>query len=90
MTDYKAYEIQNDFGVIDSGVRVGRSHKGFTILNPDGDAVGGAALSYIMRGYDDDVSHLVFWSSSEVDADASDYGGVGPVTNIVIHKVLGA
>jgi hypothetical protein len=46
-----------------------------------------------MRGFDQNggVNDYVFWDSTEVDADASDYAGsAGPVVDIILQKVLGA
>ena len=55
-------------------------------------ASAGAALTFRMRGFDQNgsVNSIVYWSSTEVDSDASDYiGSAGPVVNIVIQKVIG-
>jgi hypothetical protein len=50
----------------------------------------GVGLEYRMRGYDTTLTQTVFWASDHVDSTAADYGGPGPVTNIVVHDVLGA
>ncbi len=50
---------------------------------------GGGGLEYRMRGYDTTLTQIVFWSSDHVDSTASDYGGPGPVNNIVVQKKLG-
>lgn len=50
----------------------------------------GGGVIYRMRGYDTDIPSIVFWSAPIVDSTAAYYGGVGPVTNIVVQKVLGA
>ena len=50
----------------------------------------GGGLEYRMRGYDTTLTQTVFWASDHVDSTAADYGGPGPVTNIVVHNVLGA
>ena len=42
-----------------------------------------------MRGYDDTLATIVFWSAPAQDPDANYYLGAGPVTDIVVHKVLG-
>jgi len=50
-------------------------------------------VTYRMRGFDQNggVNDYVYWSSAEVDTDASDYAGsAGPVVDVVVHKVLGA
>ena len=57
-------------------------------LFPD-EGGGGVALVYRMRGYDTTLTATVFWSSDHVDSTAADYGGPGPVTNIVVQKKLG-
>jgi len=54
---------------------------------------GGPTVVYRMRGFDQNgsVNDYVYWDSTEVDADASDYSGsAGPVVDIVLQKVLGA
>ena len=51
---------------------------------------GGPGLVYRMRGYDTTLTETVFWDSDHVDATATDYGGPGPVTNIVLQKKLGS
>lgn len=50
---------------------------------------GGGGLEYRMRGYDTTLTQIVFWASDHVDSTASDYGGPGPVNNIVVQKKLG-
>ena len=50
---------------------------------------GGSTLVYRMRGYDTDIPSIVFWSAPIVDSTAAYYGGVGPVTGIVVQKVIG-
>ena len=53
---------------------------------------GGSTITYRMRGFDQNgaVNGYVFWSSSEVDSDASDYAGsAGPVVDIVVVDILG-
>jgi len=52
----------------------------------------GGSVSYRMRGYDQNgaVNGYVFWTSTTVDDDASDYSGsAGPVVDIIVHKVVG-
>lgn len=52
-----------------------------------------AAINYRMRGFDENVSvnSTVYWTSTEVDADASEYtGSAGPVINIVVNDIVGA
>jgi hypothetical protein len=46
-------------------------------------------ITYRMRGYDTTLASTVFWNSSTPDADSSDYGGPGPVTDIVVRAVSG-
>ena len=50
---------------------------------------GGEAVSYIMRGYDQTLLTLVFWTSLELDGSAADYTGPGPVVDVVLHFVKG-
>lgn len=61
------------------------------VTTPHGSG-GGSTLTYRMRGFDQNgaVNDYVFWSSAEVDADASDYvGSAGPVVDIVVVDILG-
>jgi hypothetical protein len=51
---------------------------------------GGAGVTYRMRGFDVGLGRYAFWSSSEVDSDASDYTGPGAVVDIVVQAILGA
>jgi hypothetical protein len=50
---------------------------------------GGGSLTYRMRGTDTTLVETVFWSSATVDSGAGDYGGPGPVVDIVVANVLG-
>jgi len=59
------------------------------VVNESGAVGGGGSLVYRMRGNDTTLTSIVYWGSTEVDSDASEYGGPGPVTDIVVHKVLG-
>lgn len=46
-----------------------------------------SGLTYRMRGFDQHVSvnDYVYWSATEVDSDASEYGGsIGPVVDVVL------
>lgn len=49
----------------------------------------GGAVEYRMRGYDQTLATLVYWTSSDVDPLANDYNGPGPVVDIVVHKIVG-
>jgi hypothetical protein len=51
---------------------------------------GGTTITYRMRGFDVGLGRYAFWSSSEVDSDASDYTGPGAVVDIVVQAILGA
>lgn len=51
---------------------------------------GGGSLTFRMRGTDTTLVETVFWSSATVDSGATDYGGPGPVVDIVVATVLGA
>ena len=60
-------------------------------LTPHGSG-GGSTLTYRMRGFDQNgsVNDYVFWSSAEIDSDASEYAGsAGPVVDIVVVDILG-
>ena len=49
-----------------------------------------SGASYVMRGYDTDAAHLVYWTvDGTIDSDASLYEGAGPVTGVVVYKVIG-
>jgi len=48
------------------------------------------ALLCRMRGYDTTLTSVVFWFSDHVDATATDYGGPGPVTEIIVQKKIGS
>jgi hypothetical protein len=63
------------------------AYSGSLVIEPGG---GGPGLEYRMRGYDTTLTSIVFWASDHVDSTASDYGGPGPVTGIVVHDVIGA
>ena len=61
-------------------------------LTPHGSGEGGGGVTYRMRGFDQHVSvnDYVFWSSSTVDASASNYAGsAGPVVDIVVASIIG-
>ena len=49
----------------------------------------GPGLIYRMRGYDTTLTETVFWASDHVDAAADDYGGPGPVVDVVVQKKIG-
>ena len=54
--------------------------------------VGGSALVYRMRGFDQNVAvnDIVYWDSDHVDATAADYtGSAGPVVDTVLQKKIG-
>jgi len=91
MTDHAGGDqIVNNFGVIDKAQQ--DSLTVHAISNLDVTATGGTVLIYRMRGFDQNgaVNDFVYWGSTEVDADASDYeGSAGPVVDIVVHRVLG-
>ena len=43
---------------------------------------------YRMRALDSSLGDIVFWFSSEVDDDGSDYAGPGPLVDIVVQSIL--
>jgi len=45
---------------------------------------------YRMRGYDGSLAKLVYWNHASVDGTGAGYGGPGPLTDIVVRKILGA
>jgi hypothetical protein len=45
---------------------------------------------YRMRGIDATLMRTVFWNSSVVDVDATDYTGPGNPTDIVVQAIIGA
>jgi hypothetical protein len=49
----------------------------------------GGGPTYRMRGYDTTEARYVYWSSSTIDSGAANYGGPGPVLDIVVQAVLG-
>ena len=40
-----------------------------------------------MRGFDTNISQIVYWNSLSIDVGANDYPGVGPVTGVVVVEV---
>jgi hypothetical protein len=47
-------------------------------------------VTYRMRGYDTTLTQTVFWSAPIVDSTGAYYGGPGPLTDILVQKILGA
>lgn len=52
--------------------------------------VGGAGATYRMRAHDTTLARYVFWNSSSIDPIGANYGGPGPLTDIVVQNVIGA
>jgi hypothetical protein len=78
-------------GLIDgSGAGGAFNYFAASVTGEVGSGGGGGSLTYRMRGNDTTLASIVYWGSTTVDSAASDYGGPGPVTDIVVHKVLGA
>jgi hypothetical protein len=50
---------------------------------------GESGIAYRMRGYDATLGRVVFWSSVGVDDTGNAYGGPGPLSDIVVHMLLG-
>lgn len=46
---------------------------------------GGAGIKYRMRGYDTNLGQYVYWTSSEIDSDGSDYVDPPSLTDIVVQ-----
>lgn len=49
---------------------------------------GGAGVRYRMRGYDTSLGQYVYWFSSEIDSDGSDYVDPPSLTDIVVFAQL--
>jgi hypothetical protein len=54
-----------------------------TVAGPSG------GLTYRMRGYDDTLATIVYWTASVDDPTGAEYGGPGPLSDVVVSKVLG-
>ena len=54
------------------------------------DTPAGSSLVYRMRAFDGTLARHVFWSSSSVDSGGVDYGGPGPLSDVVVQTVLGS
>jgi len=50
---------------------------------------GSGGVAYRMRAYDATLGREVFWSSQGIDDTGASYGGPGPLSDIVIHMLLG-
>jgi hypothetical protein len=57
----------------------------FDAAQPTG---GTPQVSYLMRAHDDTLDETVFWTSQEVDGDGSDYAGPGPLSDVVMVRVV--
>lgn len=51
-------------------------------------SAGGAGVRYRMRGYDTNLAQYVYWFSSEIDSDGSDYVDPPSLTDIVVFAQL--
>jgi hypothetical protein len=47
------------------------------------------AVKYRMRGFDTTLSRIVYWESNLIDTAATDYGGPGPVNDIMVSNKIG-
>ena len=45
---------------------------------------------YRMRGFDTTLTRPVYWTTSTIDSTGTEYTGPGPLTGIVVSKVIGA
>jgi hypothetical protein len=43
---------------------------------------------YRMRAYDTTLAQSVFWGSSSIDTLGADYTGPGPLSDVVVQKVI--
>ena len=50
---------------------------------------GSGGVAYRMRAYDATLGREVFWSSQGIDDTGNSYGGPGPLSDIVVHMLLG-
>jgi hypothetical protein len=50
---------------------------------------GESGIAYRMRAYDATLGREVFWNSVGIDDQGSAYGGPGPLSDIVVHMLLG-
>lgn len=46
-------------------------------------------ITYRMRGFDTSLNRYVYWDSTTVDSAGADYGGPGPLTDIVVQDIKG-
>jgi len=91
MVTHAAFVTVSGISVLDSGT-MKRQFNLFTTTASGTAVAGGTSVTYRMRGFDQNgaVNGYVFWSSTTVDDDASDYSGsAGPVVDIIVHKVVG-
>lgn len=51
---------------------------------------GGGGVVYRMRGDDGTLGYPVYWNSSTIDTLGADYAGPGPLTEVVVSKILGS
>ena len=67
------------------------SAPGETLFLTGGGAPPAASLTYRMRGFDTNLGRIVYWTATEVDADASEYSSPGDITlsTVVVFKYLG-
>jgi len=60
-------------------------------LTSGGGGGGGGGPTFVMRGFDANLAGAqVFWRATSIDATAAQYGGVGPVTSVVVSNIIGA
>lgn len=50
----------------------------------------GGGTTYRMRANDGTLGHPVYWNSSSIDSGGAGYAGPGPLTGIVVSKVIGS
>ena len=58
-------------------------------LTTKGLVVGGDGVRYRMRGYDNSLTRIVYWTTAFVDSVGTEYTGPGPLIDIVVSNVIG-
>lgn len=52
--------------------------------------VGAGGPTYRMRAYDGTLTTLVWWDATTVDSGGASYAGPGPLSDVVVAKIVGA
>jgi len=48
-----------------------------------------AALTFIMRATDTTLAQVVYWTAAALDGAGASYTGPGPLSDVVVTKVIG-